>query len=95
MREPSDTPRVDAYDRVWFDSDGPDALAYRALARKLERELAASQARAETLKAHLIDACELLTGWIARYCKPVYRAEHMADVEKKRAATEEGDRHDN
>lgn len=32
----------------------------------------------------LDDSVTLLEGWINRHCPPRYRAEHMADVAKKR-----------
>lgn len=45
---------------------------------------AESQAAIKSLKAALTDACTLLEGWINRYCVAKYRAEHLADLEKKR-----------
>lgn len=44
----------------------------------------AQRQRLELLVA-LDDACTLLDGWINTKCPERYRAEHRADVEKKRA----------
>lgn len=46
--------------------------------RRLEERIA-------ELRQGLTDALILLEGWINRYCVPKHRAEHLADLEKKRA----------
>ncbi len=66
-----------------LDENSPLMDAARTAIANYEKCYGAPQLK--ELQDALLDACELLEGWIAKYCHPRYIAEHQKHVAKLRA----------
>jgi hypothetical protein len=61
---------------------------YDSTLRTAERRAEAAEQREEKMRDALADACNLLEGWITKYCAPRHRVEHRADLARKRRILE-------